>query len=196
MLAVVDEAIGREQQLLEQARELFSRVGYRETSLQEIADRLGITRPLFYYYFESKEALLWALIGHLGDDLLERARPIAASKADPDERLRDLVTSHVDTLLMNADAFRIYFAERHLVTGTRDRRLRRGEKAYLDLIAAVLAEGQRGGRFVAGDPQVLAHFATGLPNSLLGWYTPGGPTSAADIGALVADTIAKGLALR
>jgi AcrR family transcriptional regulator len=189
----VEEATGREQQLLELARELFSRVGYRETSLQDIADRLGITRPLLYYYFDSKEDLLWRLVGHLGDDLLERARPIATGDGDPEERLRNLVASHTNTLLANADAFRIYFAERHLVTGTRDRRLRRGEREYLDLLATVIAEGQASGRFVPGDAQVLAHLATGLPNSLLRWYTPGGRTTPEEISALVTDTVARSL---
>jgi len=68
----------REQQLVAQAVELFSHGGYRETSIREIAEKLGITRPLFYYYFDSKEELLWGIIGHIGYRLLEQGRPIAA----------------------------------------------------------------------------------------------------------------------
>src|SRR5690606_37068825 len=101
--------------------------------------KLGITRPLFYYYFETKEELLWRIIGHLGDHLLENARPIAASDRPPAERLPRLLQAHVEALLTNVDAFRIYFAERHLLQGKRDRRLKRGENAYQELIADVIA---------------------------------------------------------
>ena len=68
----------REDELLQNAIRLFSRGGFQQTSLQEIASELGITRPLFYYYFESKEDLLWRIIGHLGD-LLEQAEPIGVA---------------------------------------------------------------------------------------------------------------------
>src|ERR1700678_1953936 len=117
----------REEQLIEQALALFSDGGYGETSLQEIADKLGITRPLFYYYFASKADLLWRLIGHVGDTLLLGARPIAASDAAPAAKLRQILEAHATALLENRNTFRIYFAERHLVEGKRNRTLKRGE---------------------------------------------------------------------
>lgn len=165
----------RAEQLLAHALELFSEGGYRETSLQEIATRLGITRPLFYYYFESKEELLWRIIGHLGDDLLARARPIATDSAEPPEKLRLLLEGHANAILRNAASFRIYFAERHLITGKRDRRLRQGEDAYLDLIAGVISDGQEAGEFKPDNARLLALLITGMANSMLRWFVPNGP---------------------
>src|SRR5258705_9821979 len=106
--------VSREEELLRNAIQLFSHGGFRETSLQAIADELGITRPLFYYYFDSKEDLLWRIIGHLGDALLERARPIATAPGRPTERIARLLAKHIEALIENWDAFRIYYAERHL----------------------------------------------------------------------------------
>jgi AcrR family transcriptional regulator len=182
-----------EDQLVENALKLFSRGGFRETSLQEIADGLGITRPLFYYYFDSKEDLLWRLIGHLGDSLLERARPLAAAEASATERFRLLIESHVRTLLENVDAFRVYFAERHLLEGKRDRRLKRGELAYLELLTDLVAEGQASGEFKSGEPNVLAHLATGTANSVLSWYHPDGATPADQIAALTVEYAISGI---
>ncbi len=183
----------REAQLIQQALSLFSNGGYRETGLQEIADKLGITRPLFYYYFASKADLLWRLIGHVGDTLLDGARPIAASDAEPVDKLRQILEAHAAALLGNRDTFRIYFAERHLLEGNRHRALKRGEDEYFGLIAQVIGEGQRAGAFRKENRRVLAHIATGQINSLLRWFESGGMMSAEDLGRLVADIAVRGL---
>jgi TetR/AcrR family transcriptional regulator, cholesterol catabolism regulator len=183
----------REAQLIQQALSLFSDGGYRETSLQDLADKLGITRPLFYYYFASKEDLLWRLIGHVGETLLDGARPIAASDVAPIDKLRQILEAHASALLGNRDTFRIYFAERHLLEGKRNRALKRGEDEYFGLLAQVIGEGQRSGAFRKENRRVLAHIATGQINSLLRWFEPGGMMSAEDLGRLAADITVRGL---
>jgi len=49
------------------ARELFARQGVQKTSLQEIADRLGITKPALYYHFSSREELVRSIVQPLID---------------------------------------------------------------------------------------------------------------------------------
>jgi len=185
--------VSREEQLVAQAVKLFSSGGYQETALQEIADRLGITRPLFYYYFESKEDLLWRIIGHLGDDLLAHARPIFASEDAPSAKLYQVIESHVAALLTNLDAFRIYFAERHQLDGKRDRRLRRGESTYHDLIVEVIADGQDLGEFRSGDPEILARYLIGMANSTTQWYAESGRLSVAELSRLAAQLASTAL---
>ncbi len=66
------------------ARELFARKGVQKTSLQEIADQLGITKPALYYHFASREELVRSIVQPLidaGQDFLaqqERASEIEA----------------------------------------------------------------------------------------------------------------------
>ena len=189
----IDAKNKREEQLLRHALALFSNSGYRETSLQEIADKLGITRPLFYYYFNSKEDLLWRLIGHIGDELRDGARPIAESDAEPVEKLRQLLKAHAQTILKSRDAFRIYFAERHLVEGQRNRALKRGEDEYFGLISQIIGEGQRLGVFRKENRRVLAHLVIGQVNSIVRWFEPGGMMSAEDLSVLTADLAVQGL---
>jgi AcrR family transcriptional regulator len=188
--------VSREEELLSNAIQLFSRGGFRETGLQEIADALGITRPLFYYYFESKEDLLWRIIGHLGDTLLEQARPIAALDAPPAERLGLLIQKHTETLLQNLDAFRIYFAERHQVSGKRDMRLKRGERLYHALLTEVIEQAQQAGEVPPGDARMLARLAVGAPNSLLRWYRPTGPMELSDVAEATRTFVIQGLGVK
>jgi AcrR family transcriptional regulator len=50
------------------ARELFTQKGVQRTSLQDIADRLGITKPALYYHFSSREDLVRSILQPLIDD--------------------------------------------------------------------------------------------------------------------------------
>ncbi|SER04539.1 transcriptional regulator, TetR family [Lentzea xinjiangensis] len=56
------------QRILHTARELFATKGVQQTSLQEIADRLGITKPALYYHFASREELVRSIVTPLLDD--------------------------------------------------------------------------------------------------------------------------------
>jgi AcrR family transcriptional regulator len=56
------------QRILQTARELFASKGVQQTSLQEIADRLGITKPALYYHFSSREDLIRSIVTPLLDD--------------------------------------------------------------------------------------------------------------------------------
>lgn len=188
-----DTKLSREEELLQIAIQVFSRGGFRETSLQEIADALGIARPLFYYYFESKEDLLWRIIGHLGDSLLDQARPLAGRDGTPIARLRLVLERHVATLIDNIDAFRIYFAERHLLAGKRDLRLKRGESTYHELLVDLIVEGQVAGEVKPGDPHVLARLSVGTANAMLGWYRPGGSVGHQQVLDLTTNVIVSGL---
>lgn len=56
------------QRIQEVARELFTRQGVQRTSLQEIADRLGISKPALYYHFSSREVLVRSIVQPMIDD--------------------------------------------------------------------------------------------------------------------------------
>jgi AcrR family transcriptional regulator len=56
------------QRILQTARELFATKGVQQTSLQEIADRLGITKPALYYHFTSREDLVRSIVTPLLED--------------------------------------------------------------------------------------------------------------------------------
>jgi AcrR family transcriptional regulator len=179
----------REQELVATALELFSEMGYQETSIQELADALGITRSLFYYYFRSKEELLWRIIGHLGDELLEAIRPIATGPGSAAERFRQVVETHIGILLANLDAYRVYFAELNLVADRREQQLRQRSDEYHDLVSALVAEGQATGEFREGDPLTLVRLLMGMAYSVTDWYSGEGE----DIGRVAADCMIAAL---
>ena len=171
------------------ALELFSEMGYQETTIQELADTLGITRSLFYYYFRSKEELLWRIIGHLADALLEAIRPIVTGPGSATERFRRVIEAQVDLVLANLDAYRVYFAELNLVADRRERHLKHRADEYHALVSALIAEGQATGEFREGDPVTLVRLLMGMAFSVTDWYSPGG----GDVRRIAADCMIAAL---
>ena len=79
----------RERQMMAVAEEVFAERGYVATSMDEIAERVGVSKPMLYEYFGSKEGLLVACIRQARGELL-RSPPQAALAADgPEDMLRN-----------------------------------------------------------------------------------------------------------
>ena len=73
------------QRIQEVARDLFARQGVQRTSLQDIADELGITKPALYYHFASREELVRSILVPLIDEG-EQFVEVQESRARPDAR--------------------------------------------------------------------------------------------------------------
>lgn len=70
----------RRNEILSTANELFQSIGYEETSVNMIIEKIGIAKGTFYYYFKSKEDLIAAIVDDMLDELVARAEKIAENK--------------------------------------------------------------------------------------------------------------------
>lgn len=82
------------------ARELFVRQGVQQTSLRDIAEQLGITKPALYYHFDSREALVRSIVAPLVDEL---EAFIVAREAGPRLEPRALLAEHFALLFRNRE---------------------------------------------------------------------------------------------
>ncbi|MGV9310276.1 MULTISPECIES: TetR/AcrR family transcriptional regulator [unclassified Nonomuraea] len=102
-------AQGKTRERIQQvARELFIAQGVQRTSLQEIADRLGITKPALYYHFASREELVRSIIVPLIEDgriFLEQ------TTARPDIEPRSLLEGYFDFHFRHRDILMVAVRE-------------------------------------------------------------------------------------
>ena len=81
-----------ENELYEHATRLFAERGFAGTSLQDIAEAMGITRPALYYYVKSKDELLAKLVTEVTDGPLDELTALVARDGlDPVQKLRGIV---------------------------------------------------------------------------------------------------------
>lgn len=86
--------------ILAVARDLFARRGAQQTSLRDIAEALGITKPALYYHFDSREALLASILEPLLADL---DAFIGSREGKPRPDPRTLLSDYFDLLHRNRD---------------------------------------------------------------------------------------------
>lgn len=87
----------RIQEILATAADLFGERGYDAVSLEDVAERLDVTKGSLYYYFSSKDELGTAAIEALGNEWTSRLEQLpAAQQGTSEERLRALLREHID----------------------------------------------------------------------------------------------------
>ena len=79
----------RERQILAVAEQVFASDGYQDTSMDDIAQRVGLSKPMLYEYFGSKEGLLLACLERAKRELLEATTRAAAKAEGPEQLLHD-----------------------------------------------------------------------------------------------------------
>jgi len=147
----------RIQEILTTAAELFGERGYDGVSLEDVADRLDVTKGSLYYYFASKEELVTAAIETLGNDWTDRLERLAKETAgSPVQRLRTLIHEHVTIAVRDyPEALRLFLVPRSWPEPQRER-IKSLRRRHNGVFRAVLEEGVAGGEFtVTGIDTVL-----------------------------------------
>ncbi|MFF1819776.1 TetR/AcrR family transcriptional regulator [Kribbella sp. NPDC058245] len=186
----------RRVQILNEAQRLFNQQGFRETNLDDVAVRLGVKRQAIYYYFKSKEDILWELVERASTTLAESAESIFTADLPPERKIEALVDNHVRQLLGDIEIFRLDVLQRDKLSTDRHESVRKSQHEYVRRIAEIITEGQETGRFVAAAPYVQTLLIIGMCNWTLDWYRPESSTTVDDVAAEAVRMVMAGLAAR
>lgn len=113
-LTRAEQKIQRPLEILDAAFEEFTKRGFTATRVEDIAERVGVTKGTVYVYFETKEALFEAMIRHASAPFQEAFKAYARTSDDPVEELRMLLEFLFDALVDNRkmrELFRFIVAE-------------------------------------------------------------------------------------
>lgn len=103
-------AAERRQQLLDVALDVFSRKGFHEASMNDIADAAGVTKPVLYQHFRSKRELYLELLREMGDRLGEAVGKATASAAGPRQQVEAGFEAYFRWVTENQGGFQVLFA--------------------------------------------------------------------------------------
>lgn len=144
------------QKLLEVARKLFAQKGLEGTTMNDIAQASGRGRRTLYTYFRNKEDIYYAVIEEELDRLSEKMDVVLTSPAAPEEKLLNLIYSHLqlirETVTRNGTLRAEFFRNIWMVEKVR--------KAFDEeehrVLRHILEEGSESGRFQVDDVGLLA----------------------------------------
>ena len=180
-IPLTDEELNRRRhEIFASSVSLFIEKGFRETSMREIAEAVGMGKSSLYDYFKTKdEILLWAVEDELFD-LTTAARVIADQPIPAIERLREIMQLHLNFLISRKDFYlKLNFEVQRLAIDSQQR-IQIKRHAYQDLIRHVIDEGVLEGSFRPVDsllatrtlitlltPSVFTSRPTGTPEEML-----------------------------
>lgn len=99
----------RRAQLLQAAQEVFVSRGYHATSMDDIAERAGVSKPVLYQHFTSKLELYLALLDGRATELVDRIREAMDRSEDNKERVDQAMRAYFDFVDAQGEAFRLVF---------------------------------------------------------------------------------------
>lgn len=104
----------RREQLLEAASEVFVDRGYHAASMDEIADRAGVSKPVLYQHFSSKLDLYLAVLAQHVEILVSSVRQALRTTTDNRHRLRAAVQAFFDFIEHDSQGYRLIFQNDHV----------------------------------------------------------------------------------
>ncbi|HTR69561.1 MAG TPA: TetR/AcrR family transcriptional regulator [Mycobacteriales bacterium] len=176
------------------AADLFEARAYHTTSMEAIAERVGIRKASLYYYFSSKEDLLAQM--HLGmiEPIIDAHRErLQAQDLDPEGLLLAMMTDLVSLTETHPGHMR-WVLDRfgELPEQVQVSVMEQGRR-YRGLLEEVLERGQDEGVFVVADRGMAALTVLGLCTSTYQWFRPGGKYAASQVAQYLYDTLINGI---
>jgi TetR/AcrR family transcriptional regulator, cholesterol catabolism regulator len=182
----------RRDQIIAVSTALFRESGYHATSLDDVADRIGFTKPAIYYYFRSKEDILFTIVDEIVDGALERMRAIADRDGSPTDRLHDLLVENTRVILENIEANTVFYNERGLLSPERERDIREREREYTKVLRDLYVEGVEAGEFLDIDSRVATATLLGASIWAYRWFDAAGRLSVEEVAEDVAQLLMRG----
>lgn len=167
------------------AAELFAKKGYRATSLDEIAEKLGVKKSSFYHYINSKEEVLMGIFDQFYALSEKHLRPISQDTTiPPNERLRRMVHGYVNVMTDDVNVIgSLIRAESELSRPNQMIVLRRNRELER-MFEHVVIEGQQQGVIRPVTPRLIALAIIGMIEFMVQWYSLAGwPLPADKVGA-------------
>lgn len=167
------------------AAELFAKKGYRATSLDEIAEKLGVKKSSFYHYINSKEEVLIGIFDQFYALADKHLRAISEDKSIAlNERLRRMVHAYVDVMSADANIIGSLIRAESELSRPNQMIVLRKNRELERMFERVVIEGQKQGVIRNVTPRLIALAIIGMIEFMVQWYSLAGwPLPAEKIGA-------------
>ena len=185
----------REQQILAAAEEVFAERGFQNTSMDEVSLRVGVSKPMLYEYFSSKEGLLLACVARIRADLhgVTLQAVSAAEPRGPRAALEAGLEAYFDFADRHGRAWAVLLNESVIVAGPAEEAIEEIRGQQTKLLENVISRWQP-----AASPvrvSVLAHGLVGAGERVARWrLRDGSGTGPHETAVLLADAFWPGFA--
>ncbi len=160
------------QHILRHAARVFAEKGYEGASIRDISRSTGFSLSGLYYYFESKQKLLYLIQIHAFRSILKRLERRLALLRDPEARLRALVNNHLDYFLRHPTEMKVLAHEEQALEDPYRREVAEIKRRYYELACGIFEELRKTRRVRRVNPRVAVLSLFGMMNWIYKWHNP------------------------
>jgi AcrR family transcriptional regulator len=146
-----------------------------------------------YYWYESKEDLLYKIMETAVDGLTERVLATIDPSASPPRRLEQAITAHITTIADHLDELSVFLHETKALNPRHRDRIQVKRARYEHIFRDILHDGLQSGDFPHIDPRLARFMILAACNWLYNWYKPDSSYQPGEIARAYSDMILNGL---
>lgn len=173
----ISSTIAKEE-ILNAALSLFMQKGYVNTSMDDIAEAVGLTKGGVYYYVEKKEDLLTGIHDQMLDELIKRVKSAVEGESDPIKKLSNWIRKYTSLIEDYQAHIKIFFTEINHYPKDSFEQLEQRRAMVPVLLQDILLSGIAEKKFRSDvDPFVASYLILGMINWMYIWYRQKGKLS-------------------
>jgi AcrR family transcriptional regulator len=171
---------------------LFAKKGFERATIRDVSQATGMSLAGLYYYFKSKEELLFLIQFRTFDSICENLKEIIASETDPQSCLHSMINMHFEYFIRNMNDLKICSREIESLEGAFYKKVADKRKEYFDLTQSIFEKitDQSGGS--SADSRLAALYLFGTLNWIYQWYKPGRYPDAEDMASQLSGIYLRG----
>lgn len=167
--------------IVSHAVELFDRVGYHETRMEEVAVAAGIRKSTLYHYFKSKDELLFSIHDEFMGMLAPQLESTGSPEPSPTEYLHDLMVSVVTAVHEHPHHGRVFLEHYRELPEPARGDLQKTRDRWADRVEEVIESGIEAEEFRPMNPRLAMFAFFGVCNWTYTWYRASGPVGLSEV---------------
>lgn len=183
----------RREEILTVARDLFFSRGFDAASMRDVARGINLTQAAIYYYFTSKDEILFALIDAFTVLLHDHLQRTLHETGDPLEDLRRAVRAHILLTRTHFREIKLVIEDKKLLGAVHSERVRQSESRIYALYRIRVEELMTAGICRPLAPAVVVFHILAVINFIFQWYRPQGALQLEDIADQTVELLCCGL---
>jgi AcrR family transcriptional regulator len=185
--AVQDRQEARRREVLEAAAALYAEKGYRATSMNDLAARVGLSKPALYHYVRSKEDVLVELYEAVLHESTRAVAEIETTTGTAIEALRAVIVERVAYTCENQALLRVFFEEEAGLPREQLADVLQARRDYEDAVMAIVLRAvDEGALTLAVSARIYVNTLLGAANWVYKWFDPAGRLGPRELGGEIA----------
>jgi len=184
----------KRQAVLRTAARTYSKRGFHETTLADIADELNVTKPALYYYFKNKDEILFECHRLAIEAITDGETPMpTAEELTGRERLEEFLRRYVRMVVDDFGTCLVMTGTNALEPENRGKVIE-GRRQIDTMLREIICDGVDDGTLDCPDPMMSAMFVFGAMNWIPRWYHVEGDVSIDELSVRLIDFVMRAMA--